>query len=615
MVLSPYIYDRPGISIRSDGRTHALVWSPLARKVEVLPGDGAPIDLEPGAFGYFEGRDLKLNVGDTYKLRVDGGDAFPDPASLWQPQGVHGPSRVIDLGDFVWSDAQWRSPDLEDLIIYELHVGTFSKKGDFEGIEERLDELVELGITAIELMPVAQFPGPRNWGYDGAFPYAVQSEYGGPKGLQKLINVCHQKGLAVILDVVYNHLGPEGNYLSQFGPYFTNKYQTPWGSAINFDDAWCDGVRHYFIQNALMWLRDFHVDGLRLDAVHAIYDNSTHHILAQLKEAVEALNRSDGHNHFLIAECDLNDVKYLKPSSQGGYAMDAQWCDEFHHALHAQVTGETKGYYSDFGGMDFLEKTLKNGFVYDGIWSPHRKKIFGSPTHELAPSRLVVFSQNHDQVGNRMLGDRLSALLDYERLKLVAGFTLLSPYTPLLFMGEEYGEMNPFLYFTSHGDPQLIEAVRTGRQNEFKDFIKDEKAPDPQREETFQNSRLTDRSRWSDDQQMLRVFYQKLIQLRKSVITGNNDQGRETVRKAPEVLSIAYHSVSQSILITFNFGEGSYKMPLPQGKYQLLFYSADPEWGGHGEEPLDANADAEAPEQSLTGFSFSVLQQKLHRKK
>lgn len=577
MVVSPYIYARPGISVWPDGKTDALVWSPLATKVEVLPAKGAPIVLEPKEFGFWEGQDLKINAGETYQLRLDGEEAFPDPASLSQPEGVHGPSRVTDLGDFVWNDAQWRSPDLEDLIIYELHVGTFSGRGDFEGVEERLSELVELGVTAIELMPVAQFPGGRNWGYDGVFPYAVQWEYGGAKGLQKLVNACHEKGLAVILDVVYNHLGPEGNYLGQFGPYFTDKYQTPWGAAINFDDAWCDGVRHYFIQNTLMWLRDFHIDGLRLDAVHAIKDNSALPVLAQLKTAVEALNRSSGQKHFLIAECDLNDVKYLNPINSGGYAMDAQWCDEFHHALHAQVTGEVKGYYSDFGGMDPLEKTLKSGFVYDGIWSPHRKKIFGSRPHGIAPSRLVVFSQNHDQIGNRMLGDRLSALLDHERLKLVAGFTLLSPFTPLLFMGEEYGEKQPFLYFTSHGDPQLIEAVRKGRQNEFKDFMKDEKAPDPQSDETFQRSRLTDRARWSDEQRTLRVFYQKLIRLRKSILTGSDKQGREIGREAPEVLSIAYHSARQFIRITFNFGKNPYAMSLPPGSYKLLFYSADPE--------------------------------------
>lgn len=609
MPKSPYTYPRPGVSVMSDGRLQAIVWSPLAKKVELLPEKGAAIALEAAEMGFWEGRDLPLKTSDNYRIRLDGKNALPDPASLSQPEGVHGYSRVTDLDDYQWRDAAWRTPTLQELIIYELHVGTYSQRGDFGGLEERLDDLAELGITAIELMPVAQFPGSRNWGYDGVFPYAVQTDYGGARGLQKLVDACHQKGLAVILDVVYNHLGPEGNYLGQFGPYFTGKYQTPWGAAINFDDAWCDGVRHYFIQNALMWLRDFHIDGLRLDAVHAIKDFGPVHFLAQLKEAVADLNLTGGQTHFLMAECDLNDVKYLNPLSVGGYAMDAQWCDEFHHALHAQVTGEVNGYYADFGGMDPLEKTLKEGFVYDGLWSPHRQKIFGSQSSGLAPSRLVVFSQNHDQIGNRILGDRMASLRGYETLKLLAGFTLLSPFTPLLFMGEEHGETQPFLYFTSHGDPHLIEAVRTGRQNEFKDFVKDAMAPDPQSEETFEKSKLTEIARWSMEQSSLRVFYQRLIQLRKALITGRDDQDREVTREAPEVLSMAYRSDHLSIYIIHNFGATTFHKTLVKGNYKLLFYSADPEWLGHGEEPL--KVIHETTELELASLSFCVLEQKL----
>lgn len=601
---SPYTYPRPGVSVHPDGSIHALVWSPLAKKVELLPEEGEAITLEASEMGFWEGQDLPLSIGDTYRLRLNGEEAFPDPASLSQPMGVHGPSRVTDLGIHQWTDAHWQIGPLSHLIIYELHVGTFSDKGHFDGLEGRLDHLTELGITAIEIMPVAQFPGSRNWGYDGVFPYAVQSEYGGASGLQKLVDVCHQKGLAVILDVVYNHLGPEGNYLGQFGPYFTDKYQTPWGPAINFDDAWCDGVRHFFIQNALMWLRDFHIDGLRLDAVHAIMDNSPLHFLAQLKASVEELNEATGQKHFLIAECDLNDVKYLNPLSVGGYAMDAQWCDEFHHALHAQVTGEVNGYYADFGGMDPLEKTLKSGFVYNGLWSPHRHKVFGSQTKGVSPERLVVFSQNHDQTGNRMLGERLASLLGFEALKLVAGFTLLSPYIPLLFMGEEYGEKQPFLYFISHGDPQLIEAVRKGRQREFKDFMKDETAPDPQSAETFEKSKLTDVARWSQKQHTLHIFYQKLIQLRKTILAGIEDSRWDVRREAPEVLSLSYPSAQQTMVVVFNFGATSFKRALPAGSYKVLFYSADPEWLGAGEEPLMLVANS--PELNLASHSFMV---------
>ncbi len=327
-----------------------------------------------------------------------------------------------------------------------------------------------IGVNAIELMPVVQFPGSRNWGYDGVFPFAVQHSYGGARGLQTLVDICHQKGIAVVLDVVYNHLGPEGNYLGAYGPYFTDKYNTPWGNALNFDDAWCDGVRQFFIENVLMWFRDFHVDALRLDAVHAIKDFSAVHILREIKMHVNQLTKETGRTHHLIVELDLNDPKFINPLEEQGFGMDAQWIDEFHHALRVTATGESTGYYSDFTGISHLAKAYQDAYVYDGQYSPHRFKKFGLKAENHPGQQFIVFSQNHDQVGNRMLGERTSQLVSLEMQKLMAGAVLVSPYLPMLFMGEEYAEPNPFLYFVSHTDPDLVEAVRKGRKAEFAAF-------------------------------------------------------------------------------------------------------------------------------------------------
>jgi maltooligosyltrehalose trehalohydrolase len=507
---------RPGISINPDGKSStALVWAPFAKSVAIEKNRNYRITLAQSSSGYWEGHDLHLTHGDLYKILLDD-EPFPDPTSLAQPEGVHGPSQVVDLHQYQWTDQQWKGLNPDELIIYELHTGTYTSAGTFEGISSQLPMLKKLGINTIEIMPVSSFPGSRNWGYDGVYPYAVQDSYGGAAELQRLVDNCHQLGIAVILDVVYNHLGPEGNYLPRFGPYFTNKYQTPWGEAINFDDAFSDAVRTFFLENAMMWIRDFHIDGLRLDAVHAIKDFGAQHFLAELKEIVEDFKHTSGRKHFLIAECDLNDVKYLNPFEKGGYNMDAQWCDEFHHALHSLTTGEEKGYYSDFGGIGPLVKSYNHAFVYDGIYSPHRKKIFGSSTNGQSGNKFVVFAQNHDQVGNRMLGKRLSEMVSFEMQKLIAAAYLLSPFTPMLFMGEEYGEHNPFLYFVSHGDATLIKNVREGRKNEFKDFMGDQEPPDPQDEETFQKSILTPPEKRNINQEKLFEWYRFLITFRKN---------------------------------------------------------------------------------------------------
>ncbi|RZK39435.1 MAG: malto-oligosyltrehalose trehalohydrolase [Pedobacter sp.] len=502
----------------NDGLAEILVWAIEADQVNLITSE-FKLALKSQDFGYWYAQTDLLSAGDPYLFELINGDDIlhkADPTSLLQTDGVHGTSTVVNLSDFPFSDHNWQNPPLSEYIIYELHVGTFTPEGTFAAIEEKLDHLVDLGITAIEIMPVAAFPGTRNWGYDGVFPFAVQESYGGPKGLQQLVNACHEKGLAVILDVVYNHVGPEGNYLSLYGPYFTDKYNTPWGDAINFDDAYADCVRHYFIENVLMWFRDFHIDALRLDAVHAIKDFSAKHILAEIKEYVNQLNSNSGKLHHLIVECDLNDPKFINPLNQHGYGMDAQWADEFHHALRVTVGQERSGYYSDFNGIEHLAKAFSSGYVYDGNFSNGRQKNFGSPTTDNSGDQFVVFSQNHDQVGNRMLGERSASLYSFSTQKLLAGAVLISPFIPLLFMGEEWGETNPFLYFVSHSNDRLIEAVRKGRAAEFKAFHTGRIAPDPQALNTFEQSKL----QWSllnqKQNKQLLAFYKELIHLRKT---------------------------------------------------------------------------------------------------
>jgi maltooligosyltrehalose trehalohydrolase len=516
-----------GINFLQGEVAYASVWAPFAHSVEIL-NNNHELPLTAVEMGYWEAKTTDIKPGDTYWFRLDGSKVLPDPASLFQPAGVHGPSQTVDLTVFNWNDNQWSGIEPKNLIIYEVHPGTFTAEGTFEGIAGKLKYLKDLGITAIEIMPIAQFPGSRNWGYDGVFPFAVQNSYGGPVELQRLVDASHQTGLAVILDVVYNHLGPEGNYLSQFGPYFTDKYKTPWGMAINFDDEWSDGVRKFYIENALMWFRDFHIDGLRLDAVHAIKDFGAKHFLLELRENVDSLNALLNKHHILIGESDLNDVRYINLPASGGYGLDMQWCDEFHHALHALVTGERSGYYTDFGDTALLVKSYREAYVFDGIYSNHRKRIFGNKATGQPGYKFIVFAQNHDHIGNRMLGERLSVLVDYETLKLIAGAVFVSPYIPLIFMGEEYGETHPFLYFTSHEDEELVRMVREGRKNEFTAFMSKGEPPDPQAIDTFHQSKL----QWNnhnDEQLRLFNYYSELIRLKKHhpVLQNTNQQEME----------------------------------------------------------------------------------------
>lgn len=574
-----------GVIFKEDGAAEVRIWAPLAKEVWLKVNEAITIKLENEAQGYWYGKTHELKPGDRYWFVADGKN-LPDPASLSQPGGVHEASQAISLRH-EWADNAWKNIPLQDYIIYEVHAGTFTAKGTFKALEQKLDHLSQLGITAIELMPVAQFPGNNNWGYDGVFPFAVQHSYGGAKALQQLVDACHAKGLAVILDVVYNHVGPEGNYLGAYAPYFTSKYKTPWGDAMNFDDAHSDGVRHFFIENALMWLRDFHIDALRLDAVHAIKDFSPVHVLKQLRLEVNKLMKQTSRTHYLIAECDLNDTRFIEPLDEKGYGMDAQWNDEFHHALRVSCGQERQGYYSDFSGIAHLAKAYRDAYVYTGEYSEHRSKKFGTATHDRHGSQFVVFSQNHDQVGNRMLGERTSALLGFEQQKLMAGAVLVSPYLPLLFMGEEYGETNPFLYFVDHSDEELCEAVRKGRKEEFSHFYTGQEVPDPTAADTFKRSKL----QWAllDQPQhaLLFRYYKTLIALRKKLPelhNGNKHQLETSVDENSQTLIVKRWYDSQHVVCLMNFSPGQQTVKMPECKksWKNIFDSASPQWNGPG---------------------------------
>jgi maltooligosyltrehalose trehalohydrolase len=472
--------------------------------------------MQSDQFGYFTAECNDIEPGTSYFYQPDGGKDIPDPASAFQPQGVHGASVVVDHGIFKWNDHDWRGKSLSELIIYELHTGTFSAEGTFDGIIGHLNHLLDLGINAIELMPVSQFPGQRNWGYDGVYPYAVQNSYGGPDGLKRLVDACHKKGIAVILDVVYNHLGPEGNYLAKYAPYFSSGHQVPWGDAVNFDQEWCDPVRAYFKNNITSWIENYHIDGLRLDAIHTIHDANPVHIFDELNSHALGLQRTLGRQVFLIAESDLNDPKVIRHPSVGGYGFNGQWLDDFHHALVVLVDPNTKKRYEDFGSIYQLAKAFSDGFVLSGEYVRFRKKKYGASSAGIDGDKFIAFVQNHDQVGNRVLGERLSALVSPERQMIAAAAVILSPYVPMLFMGEEYAEDAPFMYFVDHSDPALISAVREGRKKDFKHFGDEGEPWDAQDESTFKECKLKWSSTLQGHHAAMLKWYKALIQLRKA---------------------------------------------------------------------------------------------------
>ena len=601
-------------------QVHFNVWAPFAQQVavELVGQDRTAIPMQPASQGYFEAIVDDVDPLTRYRYLLDGQKARPDPASRFQPDGVHGPSAVVDSDSFRWNDGAWRGIPLKDYIIYELHVGTFTREGTFEAIIPQLPYLKEaVGITAIELLPVAQCPGGRNWGYDGVYPFAPQSTYGGPDGLKRLVDACHGMGIAVIMDVVYNHLGPEGNYLGEFGPYFTDKYRTPWGSAINYDGPDSDAVRHYVVSNALYWVTEYHIDALRLDAIHGIFDFSAFHILKELASSVQKQAAALTRQIFVIAESDLNDTKIIESPTIGGYGLDGQWSDDFHHALRVVLTGESRGYYEDFHGLHDLGKAIREGFVYSGQYSAHRRRRHGNTSQQVSPGQLVVFSQNHDQIGNRAVGDRLSTQLPYEALRVARALVLLSPNIPLLFMGEEYGETAPFQYFIEHGDPDLVEAVRQGRRQEFAHFgWNPEDIPDPQDSATFERSRLR-REDLNDRQAALLRWTKALIQLRKdepSLGAGDGTTRSHRVWVFEDEQVLVMHRWTQDhaaslLILGFNRSPVTVRLIEPQGTWQRWLDSMDKKFGGidQGSMPTQLAVSPQGISVSIPAYGAAVF--------
>ncbi len=565
-----------GAAVLPDGGVGFRVWAPFARRVEVEVDGRTIVPMDPEDRGYHAVTVAEAGAGSRYGFRLDGGGTLPDPASRFQPEGVHGLSQVCPDAD---PPTQWDAPALQDYVIAEVHVGTASPDGTFDGLLGYVDELSAVGVNAVELMPVAQFPGTRNWGYDGAFPSAVQDSYGGPDGLRPFVAECHRHGVAVILDVVYNHVGPEGNVLSAFGPYFTDRYQTPWGDAVNFDGPDSDEVRRFFGGSALMWLEEFGIDALRLDAIHGIVDTTARPFLVELAEAVRDLRQRTGRRHFLVAETNRNDVRTVTPLEAGGTGLDAQWNDEFHHALHVLLTGERDGYYAGFGSVQDLADSVQHGYVYRGRYNPHRRHRLGSDSSHIPPERFVVSAQTHDQIGNRMRGERLSTLVGFEALKVAAALTLLHPGIPLLFQGEEYGATAPFPYFISHTGPELVEAVRRGRREEFASFQWSGEPPDPQDERTFLSAKLLREP--TSESRILRDWHRELIRIRREVPALR--PGVPAEAEADEdrrLLTVRRHGIGESLVVA-NLGPDPVPGALPDG-WDRVLCSADPRWGGPG---------------------------------
>jgi maltooligosyltrehalose trehalohydrolase len=551
------------------------VWAPKAKRVEVeIYGERHGMTAEEGGWWRAE---IALAVTNTdYAFALDGGQPLPDPRSAWQPHGVNGISRAVDHGAFPWTDRYWQARPLSSALFYELHIGTFTTEGTFEAAIEKLDHLVRLGITHVELMPVAEFSGSRGWGYDGADLYAPHHTYGGPDDLKRLVDACHARGLAVILDVVYNHLGPVGNYLARFGPYFTERYATPWGEAINFDGPESDEVRRFFCDNALMWLRDYHFDGLRLDAVHAIIDTSAVHFLEQLVSEVADLQAQSGRHLAIIAESDLNDPRVIRPQDIGGYGVHAQWSDDFHHALHCLLTGERAGYYADFGTLADLAQALKQAFILDGRYSAFRRRRHGKSPAGLSGHRFLGFLQNHDQVGNRATGERSCHLMSSGRVKIGAALVLTAPFVPMLFQGEEWGASSPFLYFTDHEDPALGRAVTEGRRREFAAFGWNPKdVPDPQARETFERSKLNWNELDQEPHAELLAWHRRLIQLRHEIPVlsdGRMERLRVTFDDTAKWLVVT----RAPVVIACNLNSAKQRVPIGIGNdSQLLLASED----------------------------------------
>ncbi len=598
-----------------DGRTRFVVWAPTAVRVQVRLGDGRSFDLDPAEQGYHAGIAPDCRPGATYRYCLDGGDELADPASRHQPEGVLGPSAVVDLGAHRWADAGYRAAPLWEQVITEVHIGTLSAGGTFDSAIDALDPLAEVGFGAVEIMPVAEFPGARNWGYDGVFPFSVQSTYGGPAGLQRLVDACHGRGLAVILDVVHNHIGPVGNVLGAFGPYFTDRYSTPWGPALNFDGAESDHVRAYFLESVTQWFVDYHIDALRLDAIHSILDMTATPYLAELSDLAAHLSERLGRPCILIAESADNDPRVVTPRASSGLGMDAQWNDDFHHALHVALTSEQIAYYADYGRVEDLARAINDGFVLQGEYSEYRRRHHGAPSGALEPERFVVFAQNHDQVGNRPRGERLSVLVSPDALCLAAGLVLLSPGIPLLFMGDEYGETAPFAYFVDHPDPGLNEKVHEGRHATLRSMGFDEEPMDEAAESTFCAAVLDPKRREASGHREVLALHRRLISLRQAhpaLARSRRVDVSASVHGA--VLTLTRRDPSGSVVALFNVGtERAVALapslvagagPAGTTRWHRLFDSAEPEVGGGGAlQPAEASPGDPL---SLAPFAFCV---------
>ncbi len=590
------------------------VWAPKAKElaVKIISPYEKIISLEKDDFNYWKVIINNILPGTRYYYKINNGVERPDPVSNFQPEGVHNASSVVNHSLYKWNDKKWNNPELKDYIIYEIHTGTFTEEGTFESIIPKLEYLKNLGITAIELMPVAQFPGNRNWGYDGVYHYAPQNSYGGPEGLKKLVDSCHKVGIAFILDVVYNHFGPEGNYTGEYGSYFNSMYHSPWGDAINFDGPDSDPIRNYFIENALYWFSNYHIDALRLDAIDRIYDMSAKHFLQELAEETIKLSNKLNRKLFLIAESDLNDNKIIRPKDEYGYGINAQWSDDFHHSIHSLLTNERQGYYEDFGTTGDLINSFNNTFVYTGQYSKYRRRIHGNSALNRRPDQFVINLQNHDQVGNRALGERLSQLISFEQAKLAAAALLLSPYIPLIFMGQEYNGNNPFLYFVSFNDQNLIDAVRKGRKEEFLSFQWKDEIPDPQSETTFLRSKLNMEMANEGQHKVLIEFYKYLINLRKKnkaflSFDRKDFKADGTGKNGVIVLTRSYKESKVTAILNFNEEVFTTKVPFSTGKWKKILDSADEIWEGPGPSTPDMVL-GKVQNITIKKFSISIYQ-------
>jgi maltooligosyltrehalose trehalohydrolase len=566
------------------------IWAPFAKRLAVSVAGTAHWMDGPTQSGSWHVDVEDVAPGTDYGFVIDDESAcYPDPRSQWQPKGVHEPSRLYDQTVFSWTDGHFRPVPLASGVVYEMHIGTFTSEGTFDAAVARLDHLAELGITHLELMPVAAFEGDHGWGYDGVALYAVHEPYGGPDGLKRFVDAAHRKGLAVLLDVVYNHFGPSGNYADRFGPYVIDSHRTPWGGAVNLEDAGSHQVRRFFVDNALMWLRDYHIDGLRIDAVHAFVDRSAIHFLEQLAIEVEALEACLARRLVLIAESDLNDPRLVTPREAGGFGIDAQWSDDFHHALFTVLCpGEKRGYYQDFGSLAQLAKALTANFVYDGLYSRYRNRVHGRPSGFLLQHHFLGYIQNHDQVGNRAMGDRISRIAGLDRAMIAAALVLLGPFVPLIFQGEEWAASSPFQYFANHQDPELARAVSEGRREEFSAFGWDSASiPDPESPATFQSSKL----RWNElsrpEHREMLTWYRELIRLRRNTPCLNDPRPGNTFVKFDEQENwIQMHRGAVAVLCNLGAQQRGFVVA-PESKLLLASRAICQNIGGKVELPPD----------------------------